>query len=556
VPVNPEFQGTVSNGSSKTYRLFDFAHVRPDNDTPFSTHGMGVAGICSARANNPSGVVGVGEGVTGAAPNTRLMGLIYPTTDIDKADMFIWAAGFDPGSPVVGFPAPPTHGADVITCSVGLGEGSALPASAMAALDFVTTYGRGGKGCLCFFSTGNENRNIYPIHRPWAAYERSIAVAASTLDVDGVTEVRGPTSGWGTNVQCCAPSHRGDVHNPPHSYKTLSCTLDGMGQLIGHATSQTTLTARVGPNETTLEVASIAGITLGSILLLDLPGNAAWETVEVTGIPNPLTHRIPVAPLRNEHPSGMLVSTGPRGWTFFGGTSSSTPLCAGIAALVLSANPALTWIEARQILRETALKLNPTTTEQHPGFPLGDFRWRDENGNFSNDTGLPPVWSIGYGRLDAAAAVQSALTYAFTRDLIVRDNLGDAGMVPAGGTFWHSPDLWVRNADPAVDGAAALPASYGAAGPHQAPIAGQTNWLYGRFKNIGTSASLDSYVRFYLTHWPGSEFVYPDSFVPTPRSGAALPNPLVPGTYLVGEVKRTNLAADASDVASVPGPPS
>jgi hypothetical protein len=62
------------------------------------------------------------------------------------------------------------------------------------------------------------------------------------------------------------------------------------------------------------------------------------------------------------------------------------------------------------------------------------------------------------------------------------------------------------------------------------------------------------YVRLYLTHWPGSEFTYPTAFIPTTRPGAAVPNPLTPGTYLIGEVKRTNLAAGADDIVNVPWP--
>lgn len=556
VPVNPEFQGTVSNGATKTARLFDFINLVANNDNPIGSHGMGVAGVCAARADNAAAVAGQTEGLAGAAPNCRMMGLIFPGADADIADMYIWAAGFDPNSPRVGFPAPITPGADVFTTSIGFGAGAPISGIGQAMLDYLTTYGRGGKGCPLFFSTGNANLNIFPTHRPWAAYERSIAIAASTLDVDGVTEIRAPTSGWGANIQVCAPSHRGAVHNPPASYRTVSCDLLGDGDLIGHAAAQTMLTAAVAAGATAVQVASVTGFAVGAILLLELPGAAGWETVTITGAPNPVTNQIPVDSLLNAHVAGTPVSTGPRGYNWFGGTSSATPLAAGVAALVLSANPALTWIELRQILRDSAEKINPATLEQHPTLPAGDFRWRDIGGNPSVTSGLPPVRSIGYGfgRVDAVEAVQDALAYAFTRDLVVRENLADAGTVPSGGIIWNSPDIWVRNVDPAVEGAAGLPAGYGSAPPHQAPIAGQVNWLYGRFRNIGTDPSLDFYVRLYLTHWPGSEFTYPASFIPSIRPGAALPSPLVPGTYLIGEVKYQRLAAGGSDTVNVPWP--
>jgi subtilisin family serine protease len=71
----------------------------------------------------------------------------------------------------------------------------------------------------------------------------------------------------------------------------------------------------------------------------------------------------------------------------FGGTSSATPLAAGIAGLILSVNPELTPAEIREILHATADKIDK---------PNADY---DANG-----------WSsqYGFGRVNAAAAVQRA----------------------------------------------------------------------------------------------------------------------------------------------------
>ncbi len=43
----------------------------------------------------------------------------------------------------------------------------------------------------------------------------------------------------------------------------------------------------------------------------------------------------------------------------FGGTSSSCPGVAGTAALILSANPELTWLQVRQIIKETCDRIDP-----------------------------------------------------------------------------------------------------------------------------------------------------------------------------------------------------
>lgn len=71
----------------------------------------------------------------------------------------------------------------------------------------------------------------------------------------------------------------------------------------------------------------------------------------------------------------------------FNGTSSATPIVAGVAALILSARPELPEAAVRRIIRETAVKIGP--------FPYADGR---------ND-------AAGFGRVDALAAVQAAIAH-------------------------------------------------------------------------------------------------------------------------------------------------
>ena len=80
----------------------------------------------------------------------------------------------------------------------------------------------------------------------------------------------------------------------------------------------------------------------------------------------------------------------------FGGTSSATPLAAGVASLVISANPTLTASEVRQILQETADKI----VDDHADSILGH-----QKGTY--DTNAHSEW-FGYGKLNAARAVERA----------------------------------------------------------------------------------------------------------------------------------------------------
>ena len=81
----------------------------------------------------------------------------------------------------------------------------------------------------------------------------------------------------------------------------------------------------------------------------------------------------------------------------FGGTSSACPLVAGVAALVLSANPDLTAREVREILEQTADKIEDTSTDPQLGLALGTY---DQNGHSQ--------W-FGYGKVNAYKAVREAI---------------------------------------------------------------------------------------------------------------------------------------------------
>ncbi|MET0218617.1 MAG: S8 family serine peptidase, partial [Burkholderiales bacterium] len=91
----------------------------------------------------------------------------------------------------------------------------------------------------------------------------------------------------------------------------------------------------------------------------------------------------------------------------FGGTSSACPGAAGVAALVLSVNPALKWDEVRDLLRRACDRIDP------------------QGGNYDTSGHSP---KYGFGRLNARTAVelakpepQSTITVSRTFDALIPD---------------------------------------------------------------------------------------------------------------------------------------
>ena len=152
-------------------------------------HGTACAGVACANGS---------EGASGVAPKARLMPIRLSYTrgwgSQEEADAFVWAAD---------------HGADVISCSWGP-KGSnwwepkensvASPPSILLAINYATSKGRGGKGCVVLFSAGNGNETVD--NKGYAAHSKVITVAA--CNDQGTRSVY---SNYGTSVLCAFPSN-------------------------------------------------------------------------------------------------------------------------------------------------------------------------------------------------------------------------------------------------------------------------------------------------------------------------------------------------------------
>ena len=280
---------------------------RPKDQFYQDDHGTSCAGVACADGRN---------GASGVAPKARLMPIRLSSAlgSQQEAEAFRWAAD---------------HGADVISCSWGPPDGRwwdaddprhdrvvPLPASTRLAIDYATSSGRGGKGCVVFFAAGNGNEPVE--HDGYASYGRVIAVAACND-----RGKRSVYSDFGDALWCSFPSSDFG-HSPFNHPEPLTpgiWTTDRSGTALGY-------NARSGGGD----------------------------------------------------PEGDYTES-------FGGTSSSCPGAAGVAALVLAANPDLRREEVRDILRRCCDPIDP------------------QGGSYDADGRSR---SFGFGRLNAASAVELA----------------------------------------------------------------------------------------------------------------------------------------------------
>lgn len=101
------------------------------------------------------------------------------------------------------------------------------------------------------------------------------------------------------------------------------------------------------------------------------------------------------------------------------GTSSATPTVSGVVALMLEANPALTWRDVRVILAQTSRSNDFGVCTQLPAPATGAPCTSTSTGWFLNGTGVSSAANpryyfnhqYGFGVVDAAAAVTAAKTW-------------------------------------------------------------------------------------------------------------------------------------------------
>jgi len=429
---HPDLQGSVTGGilsgylgtNHKVYYQYDFSlapaalmvknndSLGPDliasTDPTTALHGIWVTGVAAAMSDDTSGIVGI-------APNVRLASFKRKRlTQLEDANAIPYLAnhiqfmsGLDPQWPATlhlyaagqvfpeGFNTGRNAGPGASVINFSHAQVTHPNQTFQKALIRVTLLGRDRRGVVLVTSAGNSDSDTLEFSN-WGPHLNMLKVGASSLDHNGY-EILAHYSAFSLKIDpaidVCAPSSNRSIakHNPPKYYGVIThdevSILQHLintlpGSIAALAVIQNAVP--VNSNFLTLLPADLPKFPIDTEVLIRNPVNTEiieHNTIKAAPAAAPPDSVGLATPLDTEFPEHSSLIKGPMlGGSLgfvdsFGGTSAAAPMISGVVALMLSANPRLTWTEVRQILRETAVPI--AIRFSGPG-TAREKRWVDE----------------------------------------------------------------------------------------------------------------------------------------------------------------------------------
>jgi len=324
-------------------------------------HGTSVSGLIAMAMNNAKGGIGV-------APRARLKGFNFLNMTVPTGQAFVDSLGASASNP---------NSSDVFIFNQSFGIDTntptlVLPLEESQYLAGVTSL-RAGKGALYVKAAGNGFKTIKAVNCTGTGLtcENANFDPANTLPyqiVVGAVAASGVKASYSTAGSAIWVSAPGGEFGRNAALGGVAGTVDVQPAMV--TTDQSGCTN--GYSRTT-------------------PSNGSYFD---NGLAVP--------------PSAVNLNPSCNYTNGMNGTSSATPVTAGVIALILEANPALTWRDVKHILASTARKIDPAGGAANG--PLAGYV--AEPGWILNGAGFNFHNWYGFGMVDAAAAVNMAKTSA------------------------------------------------------------------------------------------------------------------------------------------------
>ena len=350
---HPDLAANVEPGASYNFNAPIWHGAQADDPflpTVLGDHGTSVAGLIAAAANN-------GIGGRGVAPGARLRG-------------FNWLGAYDPETAVFaahGMSAenPKSDDVHIFNMSYGIDASAEnLDADLIEMFRSGVTDLRDGRGALYVKAAGNEFAlcaEVDDFGRP---------AAPSRLDLS-------------LEIGCVAANLDGE-HNLPYVIVVGGFSADGRRSVYSSAGSTLWVVAPAGED----------GVERPAMITTDQMGCVRSLIAE---------EGLGLGCGTDANPLGDYTST-------FSGTSAAAPNAVGAIALLLEANPELTWRDVKHILAKTARQLDADIPRVRVAF--GGTPAVLQHGWITNGAGYPFHNWYGFGAIDVDAAVALAATHA------------------------------------------------------------------------------------------------------------------------------------------------
>jgi subtilisin-like proprotein convertase family protein len=317
-------------------------------------HGTSVSGLIAMAMGNSKGGIGV-------APRVRLKGFNFLSMAVPTGPAFVASLGGSSSNPN-------SSDALIFNQSFGIDTNTpelVVPLEENQYLAGVTSL-RGGKGALYVKAAGNG----------------FFTIGSVTCGATGLT---------------CENANFDPTNTLP--YQIIVGALNASGVKASYSTAGSAIWVSA-PGGEFGENASVSGNTGVAV-------ESAMVTVDQSGCAKGFSRTVATTSLFDQ---GGAPNTSCNYTNTMNGTSSATPVTAGVIALMLEANPTLTWRDVKHILASTARKIDPNGGAING--PLAGYV--AEPGWTANHAAPTPFnyhnW-YGFGMVDASTAVNMARTY-------------------------------------------------------------------------------------------------------------------------------------------------
>jgi subtilisin family serine protease/subtilisin-like proprotein convertase family protein len=390
--IHPSLKPNIDNNTKTKSINFRNNRLLPNDPSPISEddtdHGTMVGGIIAMRSN-------LGFGGSGVAPRAKLTGynIIQAEAGVQIFQNFIDSLGGSDAS----------KGNDVFNMSYGnnnlrqISSNDPIILASMTACRYGVKYLRNGKGALYVKAAGNG----FKVLNNGNYYESEMACRLANR----------------LGVSCQNSSM--NIENTLAEVITVGA-LNAKGKKASYSTTGSSLWISAPGGESGIDQDWVNSYMLGGVTygLNPNSGEPAIVTTDVTGSRYGMSKvNKNLLEIKNSFNAGMALDDDGKYLNSefdytntMNGTSSATPIITGGIALILEANPNLTWRDVKYILAETATKVDPAFQGVNVELANGE-KYQAEDGWVINAAGFHFSNWYGFGRINIGEAIKLAKNY-------------------------------------------------------------------------------------------------------------------------------------------------